>query len=82
MSRDPNVKVIFTEDNAHRSYCPSRQAGRPVFYNLVPRDAGYRRGKRKKKVKIPLRIWPADFDFKCYSELQECKTRQVKILRQ
>lgn len=56
MSRDPNVKVIFTEDNAHRSYCPSRQAGRPVFYNLVPRDAGCRRGKRKKKVKMPLRI--------------------------
>lgn len=40
MSRDPNVKVIFTEHNAHRSYYPSRQDGRPVFYNPEMLDAG------------------------------------------
>lgn len=81
MSRDPNVKVIFAEDNAHRSHCPSRQAGRPVFYNLVPRDAGCRRGKRN-KIKMPLRIWPTDFGFKWGSKPQECETRQIKILNQ
>lgn len=82
MSGDPNAKVIFTEDNAHGSYCPSRQDGRPVFHNPVPRDAGCRRGKKKRKVKMPLRIWPTDFGLKCDSKLQECETRQIKKINE
>ena len=47
MSGDPNVKVIFAEDNSHKSCCPNRQDGRPVSQNPVPGDTGCGRGGKK-----------------------------------